>query len=570
MTSLDALLAMVEMPIAFRSSVKRKHLGGGIMHNVLEGRPERLSQEEAISTGKTRSRASGSRWPSRARSVLLLWLVAFALSSAQSQTLKVLHNFAGAPGDGRNPESGLIADSSGNLFGTTKFGGSSNLGTVFKLDTSGTLTVLHSFTSSEGTVPQAGLIMDSSANLYGTTTASGPSSRGTLYKLDTSGTLSLLHSFPGGANDGAAPDADLITDSSGNLYGTTSVGGPSNLGTIFKLNTSGTLTVLHSFVGAPNDGTYPLAGLIADSSGNLYGTTEEGGASDRGTVFKLDTFGTLTVLHSFTGGAGDGALPLAGLIADSSGNLYGTTGQGGTSNRGTVFKLDTSGTLTLLHSFVGGPNDGSIPMAGLIADPSGNLYGTTELGGPSDAGTVFKVNGSGTLTVLHNFAVTDGRYPAAGLIADSSGNLYGTTLAGGSSGNGTVFELVLSIPFSVFTTKLGISSGPPPGFDLNGQFALGSGSAAINPATQALTLQVGTYQVTLPAGSFRAGPHGTFVFEGTVTGVTLQIRISPAFAGSYQIQVEASGVDLTGLTNPVTVTLAIGNNNGTTQVTSGF
>jgi uncharacterized repeat protein (TIGR03803 family) len=548
---------------------ERKHLGGKIMHNVIEGSPELRSQEEAILKGKTKPGVSGGRRPAVAGYVLLLLLEAFGGRAAQSQTLKVLHNFAGSPSEGTNPDRGLIADSSGNLLGTTEFGGSSNLGTVFKLDTSGTLTVLHSFTSAEGAVPQASLIMDSLGNLYGTTTAFGPSNRGTLYKLDTSGTLTVLHNFTGGASDGATPDADVIMDSSGNLYGTTAVGGPSNLGTVFKLNTSGTVTLLHSFAGAPSDGAFPLAGLIADSSGNLYGTTEEGGASDHGTVFKLDTSGTLTVLHNFTGGASDGSLPVAGLSMDASGNLYGTTERGGASDRGTVFKLDTSGTLTVLHSFTGGASDGSFPLAGLIADHAGNLYGTTQLGGPSDAGTVFKLDRSGTLTVLHSFTVSDGKFPSGSLVADSSGNLYGTTLAGGSSGNGTVFELVLSIPFSSFTTKLDISVRPP-GFDLNGHFALGSGSTAINLMTQPLTLQVGTYQVTVPAGSFRAGPHGTFVFEGTIGGVTLQMRVSPAVGGSYQIQVEASGVNLIGLTNPVTVTLAVGNNNGSTHVTAGF
>ncbi len=197
----------------------------------------------------------------------------------------------------------------------------------------------------------------------------------------------VLYSFTGSPEgpDGALPDSGLIADSSGNLYGTTVEGGASGQGTVFKLSPGGIETVLHSFTGFPSDGAYPEAGLIADSSGNLYGTTVDGGASGCfgvggvgcGVVFKLSPGGTLTVLHSFTGGS-DGATPVAGLIVDSSGNLYGTTPQGGvgscTRGCGVVFKLSPNGTETVLYSFTGG-SDGSGPAGGLITDSSGNLYG---------------------------------------------------------------------------------------------------------------------------------------------------------------------------------------------------
>ncbi|MGB8898208.1 MAG: choice-of-anchor tandem repeat GloVer-containing protein [Methylocella sp.] len=198
-----------------------------------------------------------------------------------------------------------------------------------------------------------------------------------------------------------------------------------------------TETVLHSFTGGVGDGILPFAGLIADRAGNLYGTTYEGGGSGCngpgcGVVFKLSPGGIETVLHSFAGG--DGALPEAGLIADASGNLHGTASGGGGPDRGVVFKLAPNGTETVLYSFCSLPScsDGAGPSAGLIADSSGNLYGTTYGGGSEciygpGCGVVFKLSPGGTETVLHSFAGGDGALPEAGLIADASGNLYGTT-----------------------------------------------------------------------------------------------------------------------------------------------
>ena len=206
---------------------------------------------------------------------------------------------------------------------------------------------------------------------------------GTLFKLDSSGNLTTLHSFnsPNGAN----PYGSLILDGSGNSYGTTSGGGSIGFGygTVFKLDSSGSLTTLHSFNGT--DGNGPYASLILDAAGNLYGTTYRGGSSDLGTVFKLDGSGNLTTLHSFNGS--DGSSPLGSLILDASGNLYGTTRFGGSHGLGTVFKLDGSGNLTTLHSFINNPfhPEGSYPRGSLILDASGNLYGTTSAVGLRNA-----------------------------------------------------------------------------------------------------------------------------------------------------------------------------------------
>ena len=260
-------------------------------------------------------------------------------------------------------------------------------------------------------LPRNGLIADSAGNLYGTTSGGGASYKGVVFKLAPDGTETVLHSFPGFPSDGNSPYAGLIADSAGNLYGTTlSRDSVSHAGVVFKLAPNGTAgwteTVLHSFTGFPTDGALPYAGLIADSAGNLYGATTGGGASGQGVVFKLAPDGTETVLHAFTGGS-DGAYPGVGpLIADSAGNLYGTTTGGGggpgASGQGVVFKLAPNGTggwtESVLYSFTGG-SDGGQPFYGsLIADGAGNLYGTTVGGGASGAGVVFKLSGTGFVT----------------------------------------------------------------------------------------------------------------------------------------------------------------------------
>jgi uncharacterized repeat protein (TIGR03803 family) len=358
----------------------------------------------------------------------------FKLTPAGTES--VLHSFTGV--DGAGPGSTLIADAAGNLYGTTTYGGL-NYGTVFKLtlNSDGTYShsVLHNFTGypSDGAAPH-GLIADAAGNLYGITTAGGGSACGglgcgTVFKLtpnlDGTYTETVLHSFIGsgdwyGGSDGQYPFGGPTADAAGNLYGTTFYGGGSGCdgygcGTVFKLtpNLDGTYSenVLYSFTGG-RDGSGPTAGLLADVAGNLYGTTAEGGGSSRdcltgcGTVFKLtpNLGGTYSesVLHIFVGGS-DGQTPYAGLIADAVGNLYGTTYAGGNIEVGepgcggwcgTVFMLTPKGTLTVLHRFTF--SDGANPLAGLMADAAGNLYGTTTLGGNNNYGTVFKLTMSAT------------------------------------------------------------------------------------------------------------------------------------------------------------------------------
>ena len=237
----------------------------------------------------------------------------------------------------------------------------------------------------------------------------------------------MLYSFTGGA-DGAVPEASVIGDGAGNLYGTTNSGGASNAGVVFRLDAMGQETVLYSFTGG-SDGGYPYSGVIRDAAGNLYGTTTYGGGAGLGVVYKVDATGHETVLHSFTGAA-DGGHPNAALILDAKGNLYGTTVNSGAGFGGVVFRMDPVGNETVLHSFSG--EDGVEPYGGVIGDGAGNLYGTTFYGGASNNGVVYKLDAKGNETVLYNFTGgADGGEPQVGVIRDAEGNLYGTTLFGG-------------------------------------------------------------------------------------------------------------------------------------------
>ncbi len=363
-------------------------------------------------------------------------------SSGHEKVLYAFHDSA----DGEYPyNAGVIFGSDGNLYGTADRGGKAGEGVVYQLDGNGNEAVLYTFrtfTVSGYGQPTGGVIRDSKGNFYGTTfigQAGVGYGYGVVYKVGPAGNSTVLHNFTGGT-DGGNPYGGVIRDSKGNLYGTAEVGGASGAGVVFKINQYGNEKVLYSFTGGA-DGGYPLCGVMRDSKGNLYGATNGGGASGAGVVFKVDTSGNETVLYSFTGGA-DGAYPIAGVIQDSKGNLYGTTNQGGASGAGVVFKVDTSGNETVLYTFTGGA-DGAYPLWVVLAsDSAANLYGTTAGGGTSGVGVVFKVDTSGNETVLHTFTGgADGGNPEAGVIFGPGGLLYGTTAFGGQTNAGVVFEL---------------------------------------------------------------------------------------------------------------------------------
>lgn len=378
--------------------------------------------------------------------VVVLVLGVVTIQSVQAQTFKVLFNFTGSA-DGESPYGSLVRDTAGNLYGTTEAGGTSGAGTVFKVNKSGTHTVLYSFKGgSDGANPYVGVIRDAAGNLYGTTANGGASGLGTVFKLTKTGNEKVLYSFAGGS-DGCYPYGGLLRDAAGNLYGTTEVCGASGVGTVFKLTNTGKETVLHSFAGGSSDGEFPsFTSLLMDTSGNLYGVAEQGGTDNLGVVYKLSKSGKLKVLHSFAGGTSDGCDVFGTPVMDAEGNLYGTANACGSAHVGIVWKVSQKSKETVLHTFTAGSSDGAEPIAGVIMDANGNLYGDTYQGGSANLGTVYKLNKTGKVTLLHTFTGPDGDYPYSGVIRDSAGNLYGTTIHGGSgqqcqNGCGTVWKL---------------------------------------------------------------------------------------------------------------------------------
>lgn len=351
----------------------------------------------------------------------------------------LLYTFTGGT-DGLGPFGGLIGDKAGNLYGATLSGGAGPRGTIFELAPNGTETVLHSFAGgpSDGSYPNGNLIRLVNGDLFGTTSEGGPNRDGIVFEIASDGTETVLYGFTGGA-DGARPPAGL-TKVGKNFYGTTNAGGTGGGGTVFeiaKTNSGYVESTVYAFQGG-SDGANPQGGMAADAAGNLYGTTASGGANASGTIFKIAPGGAETVLYSFSGS--DGGSPDSTPILDSSGNLYGETFYGGANNYGVVYELTPGGTETVLYSFSGG-SDGAYPQGGLTRNPAGNLYGVTDQGGAAGQGAVFKVAPNGTETVLYSFTGgSDGGNPDGSLLY-KSGKLYGTAYHGGADSAGVLYSV---------------------------------------------------------------------------------------------------------------------------------
>jgi uncharacterized repeat protein (TIGR03803 family) len=379
----------------------------------------------------------------------LYFVLAFSTFSF-SQTEKVLHTFTVT--DGAFPYSGLVRGTDGYLYGTTFAGGTVECGTVFKISTSGKFKSIYSFAGgNDGCNPQASVIRDSSGNLYGTTESGGTANVGTVFKINSAGRESVLYAFQGGS-DGAFPITDLIRDKSGNLYGTTSSGGDYTLcelgcGIAFKIDPSNKETILHTFTGGL-DGS-PSGGLVMDSAGNLYGPGFGSGLYGYGNIFEIGSGETVTDLFDFGPGLNaDGDNPQNDLAFGPGAVLYGTTYEGGDLNAcigfgcGVVFSY-SQGVETVIHSFGASPSDVSLPSGPIARDAAGNLYGAAASGGPYEVGAVYKVDTSGNETLFYSFRNgVDGGDPNGRLYVTGTGTVYGTaTTGGGVTGYGVVFKI---------------------------------------------------------------------------------------------------------------------------------
>src|SRR5262245_45109023 len=459
-------------------------------------------------------------------------VVAASSGAPRAATYEVIHSFGGEPGAGRGSQARLLIGSDGALYATARNGGLWGGGTVFKVNTDGTgLAVLRNLLADDGIAPFAGVIQGSDGSLYGTVSADSPNFQGGVFRMSIDGTgYTVLKSLDVPLTiGGAEPRGEMIQGTDGALYGTTNRGGTSFAGTVFKLNIDGTgFTVLKHLTTASTGGR-PSCGLVQGADGALYGTTDTGGSGGSGTVFKLNTDGTgFTVLKNFSSPT-TGASPSGGLIQGSDGILYGTTVTGGSAGGGTVFKLNTDGTGFTLLANLSAATTGSAPRGVLMEGLDGALYGTASQGGTGASGTVFRLNRDGTgFSVLQHFtSSTTGKTPLAGLVQGPDGTLYGTTSAGSPFLSGKVFSI--QPDGSGFTVLLTLASGPDTS---TGAFPL---AGVIQGTDGAL------YGATWSGGSQQAGT--VFKLNTDGTGFTVLVDFDYEVTGISSYSGVIQGID---------------------------
>ena len=489
--------------------------------------------------------------------VMLLTLSATAPTASQEYVL--LHYFADGTVSGEGAYPGpLVLAKDATFYGMTAPGGAAGTESNFHLLALGLTSVVSGLAGASGSTP-SGLIQGADGNFYGTTPDGGSAHSGTIFKATPGGTVTALHTFGDGtiSNDGANPQSGVIQGADGNFYGTTQYGGTANLGTIFRMDATGHVTILHHFGdgSVANDGAQPMAALVQDANGNFYGTTVAGGAPvtdgsigqqtttnsiGHGTVFSMTPAGAVTILHSF-GAGNDGRAALAALV-DHGGVLYGTTNIGGTAQLGTLFQITTGGALTVLHNFGDGSvaNDGANPVGTLVvvdkAFGGTALFGATQTGGTAGEGTVYEFDLSGALTILHSFddvaTPNDGQLPTGGLTLGADGNLYGTTIGGGA-GYGTAYAIAANL--------LGPAS-PPPSYTLTGTLPAGlnfDSATGIISGTPLSGNALGAYTVSIaPVVNGHAGTPQTVAIDLT--------QPFESWAASQSFTVQPGDPDLSG------------------------
>jgi len=457
-----------------------------------------------------------------------------ATNAAATSNYQVLHSFSGPDGGGPNS---LVLASDGFSYGSTANGGPpvsglpDGAGVLFRIDPAGNFATLHTFNATDGYNP-AGLVQASDGSFYGTTVSGGQPSgggAGTLFRIDAAGNLTTLYAFLGGfaCCDGAAPDGPPIQATDGKFYGVTFAGGmfrdidhQGGFGTIYSFDpaTSG-LTIIHSFNLADGKGFFPNGPLVQGTDGLLYGTTLGGGV-----VFRVDTAGNYTLLRSVT----DSGELLAGLIQATDGFFYSTTD----GPPGTVFRVDAVGNYSLINRFDGA--DGYGLNQPLLQASDGFFYGTAPEGGLLDfqAGDLFRLDSTGNLSVLHSFTQTDatgGIIPLSRLVQGADGALYGTTAVGGVGGHGTIFRLDQNIPGPVASVAVQPSMVVP-GSDATGKVTLTSPAPT---GGTVVALGATSFQVTIPATVIVPAGAKTakFTIQTSATATAGDVRIYASVGG---------------------------------------
>jgi uncharacterized repeat protein (TIGR03803 family) len=387
----------------------------------------------------------------------LMWCLSSALlalvDTSSSQTVTTVYSF---PRSGGSPYYGSLTQGpDGQLYGTTTGGGANDDGTVFKISTLGRELVVHSFDGADGSSPEAGVTLASDGYFYGAAVEGGaaPPPDGVIFKLNAAGSFQVLVNING--SNGSAAIFPPVEASDGNLYGVTPGSGPSAtpLGTLYKISRSGLFSNLYTFDGTY--GSYPHGRLVQGPNGNLYGVAADG-ANGCGTIFEFTLEGAPVSAYSFDCGTG-GNDPVGAITLANDGNFYGNTDEGGTHGLGVVYKYDRHGVLTVLYNFGDTPTD-SFPQSSLIQATDGNLYGTVNIGGTYNNGTIYQVTLSGAYTVIYNFppGSDEPYFIEPGLMQHTNGKLYGESCGGGTAGKGTVFSLDMGLgPFVTFVSSTG-------------------------------------------------------------------------------------------------------------------
>lgn len=498
-----------------------------------------------------------------------------AATLASAQTYKKLYPY---PEDTRNDTgiglAGIMTQGrDGNLYGTIGDDNSNAAGSAFKMTTAGAFTRIYAFCAlpkcADGSGPWGGLSLGKDGNFYGTTEGGGSVTAGTAFKLTPTGALTTVWDFDNAA-DGAAPWYPLIQGLDGSFYGVSYTVYAGDYGAFFKLTPTTkppyteSVPVDFNFTNG-SESNLPVQG----TDGNFYGTALGGGTSNLGVIYRTTPAGKITVLHNFIGYPNDGTNPIGALVQGNDGNFYGVTYVGGAHNLGSVFKITASGTYTLLHSFAGYPSDGTHPRSGLIVGSDGNLYGTTLQGGAKNDGAIYKITPAGVVTVLYNFCsatgCTDGFSPAQPLVQHTNGKFYGNT-SGNSLGGSYFYSFGTGLP--PFTRLVNWSGKVGTTVELLGQGFTGATGVSFNGVAATFTNVSDTYMTAIVPSGATTGMVKVTTFTSALSS-NRPFRVSPQVTSFSPASGKVGAtITITGVSLKQTSNVTVGGKTATFKVTS--